>query len=106
MEYNITPIVEAVAVLIGAIITVFVIPYIKSKTTSAQQAEINKWVAIAVAAAEQIFTGSKRGQEKKEYVIAFLAEHGITHDEARIDALIEAAVYELKKGIITIEPIQ
>ena len=78
-------------------------PYIKSKTTAEQQKEINAWVKIAVSAAEQIYTGSGRGEEKKEYVINWLREHGITVDEAKLDALIEAAVYELNtNGIVPV----
>lgn len=101
--YDITPIIEAVAALIAALITAFLVPYIKSKTTAEQQKEINAWVKIAVAAAEQIYTGSGRGEEKKAYVINWLREHGITVDEAKLDALIEAAVYELNSnGIIPV----
>lgn len=101
--YDITPITEAVAALIAALITAFLVPYIKSKTTAEQQKEINAWVKIAVAAAEQIYTGSGRGEEKKEYVINWLREHGITVDEAKLDALIEAAVYELNtNGIVPV----
>ena len=93
--YDITPIIEAVAALIAALI--------KSKTTAEQQKEINAWVKIAVSAAEQIYTGSGRGEEKKEYVINWLREHGITVDEAKLDALIEAAVYELNtNGIVPV----
>lgn len=98
--FDATPIMEAVAVLIAAVITAIVVPYIKSKTTATQQNEINSWVKIAVLAAEQIFDGQGRGEEKKQYVLAFLAEHGVKLDEARVNALIEAAVYELKNGII------
>lgn len=100
---NITIIIEAAFALIAAVITAIVIPYIKSKTTAQQQAEINAWVKIAVSAAEQIYNGSGRGEEKKAYVLNWLAEHGITLDEARIDALIEAAVYKLKHGMLTEE---
>lgn len=101
--YDITPIIEAVAALIAALITAFLVPYIKSKTTAEQQKEINAWVKIAVSAAEQIYTGSGRGEEKKEYVISWLREHGITVDEAKLDALIEAAVYELNtNGIVPV----
>lgn len=92
---NITPIIETVFALIAAVITAIVIPYIRSKTTAQQQTEINAWVRIAVSAAEQIYVGSGRGQEKKAYVINWLAEHGVTLDETRI----EAAVYDLKKGL-------
>lgn len=100
--YDITPIVEAVAALIAALITAFVIPYVRSKTTAQQQAEINAWVKIAVSAAEQIYKGSGRGEEKKAYVIQWLREHGITVDEAKLDALIESAVYELNQGVIPV----
>lgn len=101
--YDLTPIVEAIAALIGVVITCILVPFIRSKTTAEQQKEINAWVKIAVAAAEQIFTGSGRGEEKKEYVIAWLKERGFVVDEGELDALIEAAVYELNQGIIPIE---
>ena len=103
--FDITPIIEAVAALIGVIITCVLIPYIKSKTTTEQQKEINAWVKIAVSAAEQLFTGSGRGEEKKAYVIAWLKERGVTVNENELDALIEAAVYELTQGIIPLEGI-
>ena len=101
--FDITVIIEAVFALLAAVITAIVIPYIKSKTTASQQAEINAWVKIAVTAAEQIYTGSGRGEEKKAYVLNWLQEHGITVDAEKLDALIEAAVYELTQGIIPLE---
>lgn len=101
--YDLTPIIEAVAALIGVVITCILVPFIRSKTTAEQQREINAWVKIAVSAAEQIFKGSGRGEEKKQYVIAWLKERGFTVDENELDALIEAAVYELNQGIIPIE---
>ncbi len=101
--YDLTPIIEAVAALTGVVITCILVPFIRSKTTAEQQKEINAWVKIAVSAAEQIFKGSGRGEEKKQYVIAWLKERGFTVDEAELDALIEAAVYELNQGIIPID---
>lgn len=99
---NITPIIEAVFALIAAIISVVVVPYIKSRTTAAQQAEIAEWVRIAVEAAEQIFDTSA-GTDKKEYVCNFLTSKGfdITTDE--LDKLIEAAVLELHRKIYEYE---
>ena len=55
------------------------------------------------AAAEQIFAGSGRGEEKKEYVVQWLKDRGITVDAEKIDAMIEAAVYELNQGLIPLE---
>ncbi len=100
--YDITPIIEAAGLLFATVITCVLVPYIKSKTTSEQQKEINAWVKIAVSAAEQIYKGSGRGEEKKAYVIQWLREHGITVDEAKLDALIESAVYELNQGVIPV----
>ena len=58
---------------------------------------------IAVSAAEQIYTGSGRGEEKKAYVLEWLRSHGVTVDDEKLDAMIEAAVYELTQGIIPLE---
>ena len=102
MEFNITPIIEAALLLLAAIFTTVVIPYIKSKTTAQQQTEINAWVKIAVSAAEQIFNGSGRGAEKKAYVLEWLKQRGITVDEAKLDAMIESAVYELKSSVLAV----
>lgn len=99
---NITTIIEAVFGLLAAVITAIVIPYIKSRTTAQQQEQINAWVRIAVTAAEQIYVGSGRGDEKKEYVVTWLQEHGVTVDESKLDAMIEAAVYNLKTGFIAL----
>jgi hypothetical protein len=100
--FDITTIIEAAIALIGVIITAIVIPFIKSKTTVTQQQQINGWVKIAVAAAEQIYIGSGRGVEKKAHVLAFLKSKGITFDVETIDAMIESAVYELTHGVIEI----
>ena len=99
---NITPIIEAVFALIAAIVTAVVVPYIKSRTTAAQQTEIAAWVRIAVTAAEQIYNGTGRGQEKKKYVEDWLKAHGVTVDSEKLDAMIDSAVYELKNGFLTI----
>ncbi len=93
---NLTPVIEAVIALCVALVTTFLIPYIKSKITKEQQAKISGWVKIAVAAAEQVYVGSGRGKEKKAYVIQFLKNKGFTFDMDAIDKLIESAVYALK----------
>lgn len=94
-----TGIFEAVFALVGVVITAVVIPYIRSRTTAQQRAELNAWVRIAVSAAEQMYKGSGRGEEKKAFVLEWLNKHGVTVDEAKLDTLIEAAVHELNSGV-------
>ncbi|MEA4920620.1 MAG: phage holin, LLH family [Clostridiaceae bacterium] len=94
-----TTFVAAVVTMLSAIITTFVIPWIKAKTSAEQLQKIMEWVTIAVDAAEQIYAGAGRGTEKKQYVIEFLASRGITVDDEALDALIESEVYKLNKEL-------
>lgn len=72
---DITPILVSLITLVFLVTTAFFIPWLKSKTTAAQQAEIQVWVNLAVLAAEQLF-GSGRGEEKKRWVLEELAKKG------------------------------
>lgn len=96
---DVTPILQAFVALVVVVISVFVLPYFKSITTAEQRSDIQAWVKIAVAAAEQIFKGSGRGAEKKQFVLEWLYGHGLTVDDSQIDAMIEAAVYELGQAL-------
>lgn len=98
---NITVIINAVIALIAAVVSTFLIPWIKSKTTAQQREELVAWVKIAVSAAEQMYKGSGRGADKKQYVLDFLANNGFTVDTDSVNAAIEAAVKQLNsEGII------
>lgn len=95
---DITPVVNGIIALIAAVVTAFVIPWIKSKTTAAQREEINAWVRIAVTAAEQIYSGVGKGKEKKKYVLDFLAEKNLKIDEESVDLMIESAVKNMNQA--------
>lgn len=99
MNIDVTPIVEAVVALIMALISAFVIPWIKQKISKEKLEKVAMWVEIAVEAAEQLYTGSGRGAEKKAYVVDFLNSKGYTLDTASLDNLIEAAVFNLPQYI-------
>ena len=96
---DITKIVCYAVALIVSIAAILIVPYIRSKTTSEQFAIIQMWVGVAVKAAEQLFVGSGRGEEKKAYVLEFLEGKGFTIDLDSVDAMIEAAVLDLKKAL-------
>lgn len=85
----------AVISIIGAVITGLLIPYIKVKITAEKMNEIQRWVVVAVKAAEQLFPGVKLGSEKKQTVIDFLANKGVNLSMEELEMLIEAAVKEL-----------
>lgn len=93
---NITDIVACVITLITALITTFLIPYIKAKLDTEKYEKLCMWVQVAVEAAEMIYNGPGRGEEKKAYVKACLEAHGYTLDVDEIENMIESAVYQLK----------
>ncbi len=95
---DITPIVAIIIALIFAVITIIIAPWIKSRTTSEQLKQIMSWVNIAVLAAEQLFKGIGRGEEKKQYVLDFLKSKGYYIDAEKIEAMIEAEVAKLNGG--------
>lgn len=74
-----------------------------SSTTEAQRKELTAWVKIGVAAAEQLYVGQGRGEEKKQYVLDFLKQKGFKVDEESVVNAIEAIVKQLNTEGLTIE---
>ena len=103
MKIDITQIVVALIGLLSAILTGFLVPWIKSKIgvnndkiTDNQRMLLKLAIETAVTAAEQIYK-SDEGQKKKAYVIGLLENQGFTVDSAALDAAVEAAVYRIKR---------
>lgn len=95
MTIDLTQIILAVITILGAIITRYVIPWIKDKLTDHQYEALVLLVRTGVFAAEQIFSKDE-WKEKKQYVVDLLLENGYTVDTTAVDALIEATVRELR----------
>lgn len=93
---DLTQVVIAVITLAISLVTAFLIPYLKTKVSAEQLDTIKFWVNIAVEAAEMIYVGTGRGQEKKDYVVQFLNSKGFSLNITEVENLIEAAVLELK----------
>ena len=96
---DITFILKAIGIIIIGIATRFIIPYFKSKTTNETQQKIYNLVRIAVQAAEQIMDLNS-GEDKKEYVVKWLAARNLQIDSKELDAMIESAVYEMKHAFL------
>lgn len=84
---DLTTLFNAIIALIAAIITAFVIPWIKAKTTVQQQEAIASVYRTLCYAAEQIY-GNGRGAEKLAYVTSKLREKGYTVDMDMIESTV------------------
>ena len=98
MEFDITQIAVGLISLLATVLTMMVIPWLQAKVGTAKWERMILIIKVAVKAAEQLYQGSGKGEEKKAFVIAWLAERNIRFDEEAIAAAIEAAVFELKNG--------
>lgn len=100
MAIDITAVIAAVIGLLGTIITAFAVPYIKTKLTAEQFTYLDGIIKTAVYAAEVLFSGSGRGEEKLNYVLDYAqsicAAHKITFNKEQVRQLIEKSWTELK----------
>jgi hypothetical protein len=94
MQIDLTSVFLGILSLIGTIFTTVLVPVLRQRYGTAKLAEAEKWVEVAVAAAEQI-AGLTNGKQKKEWVAKFLDSHGVKLSAEEIDALIESAVYNI-----------
>ena len=95
---DLTPVINAVIALAAALITAFIIPWIKRNTSAKDREEFLKWVEIAVMAAQQLHNEMK-GEERKKYVLDFLAQKGYDVSSEEIENAIEAAVLKLHQEL-------
>ena len=101
-QIDLTQIILAVIMLIGALISRYLIPWLKAKLDDRQTEALNAIVRVAVYAAEQLFESSE-GKAKKAYVLNLLKDNGFDVDSATVDALIEATVKELRIEMSAVE---
>lgn len=91
-----TIVIEIALFALIAVVVAAVVPWFKERVGAEKLNKLWHWVCWAVQAAEQIF-GAGKGEKKKEYAHAYLDNIGVTAKTTpeQLDALIEAAVYEL-----------
>ncbi len=95
-------ILKVIISMATALITFYLVPYLKSQTGNKETEEIMRAIELAVKAAEQTVKGEKQGKYKKaeaiQFVSSWLKDRGISITDDQIDKLIEAAVYSMKNA--------
>ena len=103
---DITPIIEIVITLLGTIITLMVVPWLKSKLDSNQWKNLNEYASVFVKCAEMIFKGTNLGKDKKKWVIekltAIAEEHHLKFSPDAIESAIENAVKNMNDSKIEV----
>lgn len=94
---DLTPIVQAVIALAASAITIFLIPWLKTRFGNETLEKARSWVEIAVYAAEKLY-GAGNGDQKLEYAEAFLAQHGIKLDTSELIAMVNAEIKKMEQA--------
>lgn len=94
-------ILKIVVSVCAALVTAYIIPYLRTLRTDKKYSALLDMVAIAVRAAEQMIRESGQGAAKKEQVVEFVREwmqqQGIDLTYDQLSQLIEACVYQMKQ---------
>ena len=99
---NLMAIASAVLTIIATLISAYVVPYIKQKTTAEDTETIKYYIELAVRCADQIFTPDQREEKKKyvkDYIIRVVDEKlHIKLTDEDIETLIEGFVRQIHYG--------
>ena len=94
-------ILKVVISICASLITVYIVPYLRTLRSDKRYSALIDIVKVAVLAAEQTVTGSGQGAIKKEQVVEFvrtwMQKQGIDITYDQLSQLIEAAVYSMKQ---------
>ena len=93
-------ILKIVVSVCAALITVYVIPYLKTLRQDKRYASLLEMIEVAVRAAEQSLkneTGDFKKSEVVSFVCHWLETNGVKIDMEQLDKLIECAVYQMKQ---------
>lgn len=93
-------ILKLVVSVCAALVTVYLIPYIKTLREDKRYAQALDIVQTAVKAAEQTCkddTGEFKKSEVLSFVCQWLKKNGVKMEMSQLDRLIECAVYQMKQ---------
>lgn len=98
MTIDLTPLLEALLLLLAMLALRYVLPWVNANTTAKQREDLLKWVDIAVAAAQQLFHQSD-GKIRLGYALDVLKGKGFDIDDMAVRDAVEAAVLKLHQGL-------
>lgn len=96
MNINLQPLFEAAITVIFAILTRYLVPWIRDKLDDQQQQRLLAAVDVAVYAAEKAY-GSGEGQKKLKYAEEYLKSLGYDLDPFELCIMIDAAIKHMEQ---------
>lgn len=95
---DLTPIINVLILVVATLVSVYLVPWIKSKKTAEQTKDLMAWARIAVAAAQQLYY-QLDGEARLDHALSVMNEAGFDVDTIEVRNAIEAAVLELHNAL-------
>ena len=95
---DLTPIINVLILVVATLVSVYLVPWIKSKKTAEQTKDLMAWARIAVAAAQQLYY-QLDGEARLDHALSVMREAGFDVDTIEVRNAIEAAVLELHDAL-------
>jgi hypothetical protein len=95
---DLTPIINVLILVVATLVSVYLVPWIKSKKTAEQTKDLMAWARIAVAAAQQLYY-QLDGEARLDHALSVMHEAGFDVDTIEVRNAIEAAVLELHNAL-------
>ena len=92
---DLTQLAQTIISLAAGIVSLYLVPWLRSRLTNEQLTKVKSWVQIAVYAAEKLY-GAGNGDQKLAYAEEILRKHGIRLDTATLKAMIDAQIKEME----------
>lgn len=92
---DLTQLAQTIISLAAGIVSLYLVPWLRSKLTNEQLSKAKSWVQIAVYAAEKLY-GAGNGDRKLAYAEEILRKHGIRLDTATLKAMIDVQIKEME----------
>lgn len=95
---DITNVFTAFIALLMAVVSAFVIPWLRRQIDAEDMDDLLMWVEIAVAAAQQLYH-SADGEKRLQHALSLLREKGFDVNDAAVRNAVEAAVLKLHQQL-------
>ena len=95
---DITNILTALAALMMAAVSAFVIPWLRRMAAAEDVDDLLRWVEIAVAAAQQLYHHLD-GETRLQHALGVLAEKGFDINDKALRSAVEAEVLKLHRQL-------
>jgi len=95
---DITNVFTAFIALLLAVVSAFVIPWLRRKIAADDMDDLLIWVEIAVAAAQQLYHQAD-GEKRLQHALGVLADKGYDVNDEAVRNAVEAAVLKLHQQL-------